>query len=572
MPSRRRQSLPPVSPKVSNDLKPMVAAIKEIIETGEGVRGDPLDRKITLRDLVDSGIGQLRNGVSANMAGALIPTVAPRNRAIPPKPDGFNVSGGFNGRIDLTWTIPGVLYGNHAYTNVYRSETDNFANAILVGREAGSFYTDDVRADTEPKIYYYWITFTSESGIDGPTNATSGTAGQALVDVAYLLETLTDNLADAPATLGASDQTLILHAERFAIRTGPAGAVTYPLVIASVNGTPTVVLDTAIIRDGTIQEGQLGPITFGKLEAADGTPITTVGGLLKADYIDVDNLSVAEAATFFGDAQSGSYGTGVSGWRLLQTGNAEFNDITARGHIEMDTGYIADGVSIGGLGSFAYKGSLFYSEVTGTKPPTDADNTGSNTAANTNAVAGTAATTVRDNAAMGNSAKSVTNNWTRPGQTLIDGNKIFTGDAYVDTAQIAGNAITLLQAQSGGSYTGSSGWTNLIDFTYYTGVVSGNIDVLVNWGGIITGGKNGGDFFTPTYARLRIVIGGSGGTTVTADGTSQRVGVGMAQKYSFGNAGVRIRVQYYGEITNTNSGGINPQARHAYASVVGVKR
>jgi len=328
----------------------------------------------------------------------------------------------------------------------------------------------------------------------------------------------------------------------------------------------------AYIPEGYITSGQVGEIGFGKITDSQGNPVTTVGGLLKAENIDVDNLSVAEAATFFGDAQSGSYGTGVSGWRLLQTGNAEFNDITARGHIEMDTGYIADGVSIGGLGSFAYKGSLFYSEVTGTKPPTDADNTGSNTSANTNAVAGTAATTVRDQASGAEATTNRVNSWTRPGQTLIDGNKIFTGDAYVDTLQIAGNAITLLQAQTGGSYTGSSGWRNLISFTYYTGVTSGDIDVLVNWGGVITGGQNGGNNFYDTNARLRIVIGGSAGTTVTAVGISQRVGVGMAQKYSFGNAGVRIRVQYYGESTTTASGGINPQARHVYASVIGTKR
>lgn len=35
------------------------------------------------------------------------------------------------------------------------------------------------------------------------------------------------------------------------------------------------------------------------------------------------------------------------------------------------------------------------------------------------------------------------NDWTRPTSTLIDGNKIFTGDAYVDTLQIKGNAVTV---------------------------------------------------------------------------------------------------------------------------------
>jgi len=73
----------------------------------------------------------------------------------------------------------------------------------------------------------------------------------------------------------------------------------------------------------------------------------------------------------------------------------------------------------------------------------NADVTGDNTAANTNAVAGTAATTVRDNAADGNSAKGTTDYWKRPEDvTTIDGNKIFTGDAYVDTLQIKGQAVT----------------------------------------------------------------------------------------------------------------------------------
>jgi len=146
----------------------------------------------------------------------------------------------------------------------------------------------------------------------------------------------------------------------------------------------------------------------------------TEAGKLKTDYLDVDNLVATQA-------QSKNYAAGVSGWRLMQNGNAEF----------------ASSVIIGGLGSLAKKDSVTYSEVTGTKPPTNADNTGTNTSANTNAVAGAAATTVRDWSYSGAVSAGTVNNWTRPGQTLIDGNKIFTGDAYVDTLQIKGNAVTV---------------------------------------------------------------------------------------------------------------------------------
>jgi hypothetical protein len=235
--------------------------------------------------------------------------------------------------------------------------------------------------------------------------------------VEYLLETLSNNLDDAPTTQGAANETLILHAERFAIRTGEAGAFTYPLIIADIVGVPTVVLDTAIIRDGTIQSGQIGALTFGKLVAADGfTPITTVSGLLKADYIDADNLSVASAATFYGNVQSGNFTVGSAGWRILQAGGVEFNSATVRGHIEADSGYIASTLQIGGT--------------------PDSLATVRNNASSAVSTANTANSTA-------NAAKAKTDDWTRPGQTLIDGNKIFAGDAYVDTLQIQGNAITV---------------------------------------------------------------------------------------------------------------------------------
>jgi hypothetical protein len=259
---------------------------------------------------------------------------------------------------------------------------------------------------------------------------------------------------------------------------GKLGSKTFPFII---EGTET------FIKEAVIQS-----LTFNKLRSADGslmfTPAVydglgnvTEDGKLLVDYLDVDNLVATQA-------KSSNFVPGSAGWQLAADGSAELQDVTVRGHVEMDTGYIAEGISIGGIGSFAYKDSLFYREVTGTKPPTDADNTGSNTAANTNAVAGTAATTVRDNAAMGNSAKSVTNNWTRPGQTLIDGNKIFTGDAYVDTLQLKGEAITILQSQTGASGSSVDGTSTLHSYTINHGVDE-TIPMLISFGSIIRPGS-----------------------------------------------------------------------------------
>ncbi|MGP8291748.1 phage tail tip fiber protein [Vreelandella zhanjiangensis] len=201
--NRRRRTLPPVPPKAPSELRPLIAAMTEILETGEGVRGDPLDRKLTLRDILDSGIGTLKPGMRPGQDGNLDSGVLPPapDLSIPPAPAGFDAQGGFYGMINLSWTIPGQQYRNHAYTNVFRSEEDNFANAEVIGREAGGFYTDYVRDDavdpddpTKLKGYYYWITFTSVADIEGPPNSPYGTYAAPLADLGYVIELLTGEI------------------------------------------------------------------------------------------------------------------------------------------------------------------------------------------------------------------------------------------------------------------------------------------------------------------------------------------------------------------------------------------
>ncbi|MBB20257.1 MAG: hypothetical protein CMP20_12465 [Rickettsiales bacterium] len=724
----RRKTLPQVSPKVANELKPLVTAIKEIIETGEGVRGDPLDRKITLRDLVDGGIVKIKGGLSPNNPGSLEPSPPPPNLSVPPAPTGFNAIGGFDGRIDLTWDIPGSLYSNHAYTNIYRAEEDNFANAILVGREAGAFYTDVVRDDAVPTPYYYWISFTSNGNIEGPLNSPSGTMAQAL-DIDYIvglldgkiseselanelltpiqsipsiqttlldhdaridtiqtavnevlnlpafdsavsydpgdtvkyngyawraLVTMTapspapveganwtqigayqtyDDLLSANAVAIADNATRITTAEgqitsissdvtslqtdvsdndsslaaqalsisslesRVTTNEGDISSVSASITLlenglttaegditanstalnlldnrvtsaegtilansaditqlqadvqaldvdgnaqalqdldvrvtaneqditavasdvttltASVNGNTsalqtkaevsavqdienditvlsaqyTIKLDVngrvagiglanvngasefivasdavyfidpgqsitpfdpnanyssmaavrdtqlvfgyaevegfkrfvinvpAYIPEGYIESGMVGAISFGKITTDTGVPVTTVSGKLKADYIDVDNLAVASAATFYGDAQSGNYAAGSAGWRIQQSGTVEFYNGTFRGRIEANTGYISQNLQIGGT-------SQDIGDVLQMAQDADA-------------------------------GLSIVDGWKKPGYTLIDGNKIFTGDAYVDTFQIKGQAVTFPRGRSASSYT-----------------------------------------------------------------------------------------------------------------------
>jgi len=93
-----------------------------------------------------------------------------------------------------------------------------------------------------------------------------------------------------------------------------------------------------------MKEAVMGKLTFNKLRADDGSFVVE-NGKLRASFIDVSNLVVGVAATFNGDAQSGNYIPGVSGWRILQSGNVEFNNLLARGNID---GSIITGSTIKG--------------------------------------------------------------------------------------------------------------------------------------------------------------------------------------------------------------------------------
>lgn len=98
-----------------------------------------------------------------------------------------------------------------------------------------------------------------------------------------------------------------------------------------------VYMDEALIREAAIQEGQLGPIRIGKLTLANGTPVTTVGGLIRAEAIDAERLNVGSAATFSGDVSSRNYESGRKGWLIRQNGFVEFNEAVIRGNLEIKT-------------------------------------------------------------------------------------------------------------------------------------------------------------------------------------------------------------------------------------------
>lgn len=282
--TRRRKSLPPLSARAPQELRPLIAAMAEIIETGEGIRGDRLDRKITLRDLYDSGLALplFWNNPGAGMR----PPTSPPDMSIPLAPTGFSAIGSFYGFINLTWDVPQLQYRNHAYTNIYRSTEDNFANAMLVGRDSGFFYADKVRNDTlaveDPTVlpgYYYWITFTSAADVEGPPNSPDGTYAAPLPDLELLLAQLT----------GMINESVLDQALRSRIESLDAG------LAQEILDRVAAVSQEAVERANAIAEEALARGAAIQAEAQERAQAIQSEALQRADEIAQESSDRADA-------------------------------------------------------------------------------------------------------------------------------------------------------------------------------------------------------------------------------------------------------------------------------------
>ncbi len=194
-----KRALPNVPNSADRQQQQFQAALKEMLEVGEGLRGDPLDRKVTLRDLLDSGIAALKSGFNPRSAsvGKGLQLGAgsgdePVRRA-PPKPTGVYASSGI-GAIFISWDPPAYSY--HGYTRIYRSTEDNFANAAVIGVGAGSMYVDNLHGNEidpetgEARTYYYWVVFVSALGLEGAPHDVNGIPAASSMSPDYILEVM----------------------------------------------------------------------------------------------------------------------------------------------------------------------------------------------------------------------------------------------------------------------------------------------------------------------------------------------------------------------------------------------
>lgn len=171
-------------PRVANQGQDVQAIITNM-EVGLG-RG--LDAWLTKRDLVDAG---LLNVTRLNRPGGGDYVINPQpggNVETPTKPTNFQAQGAFT-HVILSWDIP--TYNGHAYTEIYRSSTDNFGTAILIQTSVAPVAADTVDYGSQ---YYYWVRHVNTNNVRGPLHDTAGEYAETAPNVSAVIEELSDEL------------------------------------------------------------------------------------------------------------------------------------------------------------------------------------------------------------------------------------------------------------------------------------------------------------------------------------------------------------------------------------------
>lgn len=347
--------LPTVTSPIPRDLRAFLDRVRETFSaTGR-------DRLLTVNDLVQGGIAD------SDPSGNIRP---PGDGAYgtPPPAGGVSATGSIQ-NIIVEWDLP--QYFGHDYTEVWRSDTNNLGDAVLLGLTPGAIYVDPVGAGV---TRYYWVRFVNLAGTKGPFNATSGTMGQTGPAVDYLLDVLTGQITESQLfeDLGAridlidvgpnalvpqvtslngkytvkidnngyvsgfglastaNDATpfseFAIRADRFYVASpsGPGITPIIPFVVntttQTINGVsvpPGVYMDAAFIKNGTITNAKIGNAAIDDAKIANlSAGKITAGSISTGDYI-----------------QSTSYIAGTQGWRIHGNGFAEFGAASIRGQL-----------------------------------------------------------------------------------------------------------------------------------------------------------------------------------------------------------------------------------------------
>ena len=278
-------AIPPIPSNVDPQLKTYLNAVDEALKVRLGTVGDPKDRAITVRELIDSGLAEnfleepfnLDAGTPPN---TFVPIGGLVDLAVPPDVTSFSGTGAFQ-KIILSWDL--TQFGNFAFTEVWRHTSNDIGSAIRVDTTRAQVWVDTVDFGAN---FYYWVRHISTSNI----------VGQFAGAVNVTTSKITDSNADTVIEAGA------ISAQEIA-----AGTIT-----AAKMSTGTITAASGIIADAAIANAKISDLSAAKINT----------GFLNADRIEGSSLNISSKGVV-GSAGNIVAGTGsVSTTTQSTTGNA----------------------------------------------------------------------------------------------------------------------------------------------------------------------------------------------------------------------------------------------------------
>lgn len=316
--------------------------LRETLMTYLGKQGNKLDRGVTLRDLVDSGIAKLRDGylnVGGGSGGSPIggpgssvgtaPDLTP-----PPTPTGFTAAAAISNLI-IECDPPTYRQGHGHGASVLYGVTvaggaplPTFSDAVELTAAPGTVFT---YATNPATVWRLWLKWRSRDGVLSvdPAGGINGLEVKTGVDVRAMLDALSDAALDPDAPYSM-----------FAIRAGlffvasdldPTAQPLFYVVTAPITVGGVVVPAGVYMADGYIMNGTITNAKIANLAVDDAKIASLAVGKLIAGSIAVGEY-----------IQSTDYIANVQGWRINGAGNAEFGSGSFRGNI------VATGGAIGG--------------------------------------------------------------------------------------------------------------------------------------------------------------------------------------------------------------------------------
>jgi len=296
-------------------------AIIERVEVIDGLRGDPLDKAVTYRDLGLSGFTVTGTGVGGG----------PQVIGVPPGSGGGDDNVGPAGpptnlaaaetflALLLTWVNSSV---NLQHVEVWRSLTDNLSTAQLIGTTVAPLYLDYVG---ELKTFYYWARSVGTDGSYSAFNATAGTVGTTGIDPSAFEFELNISASNLDAALSARIDLIDVDALQDSLMTRVAAAEGDIVTIDS----RTTSLESTATGLATSISGNTTSITANaSLLATQQTSITTLLsdlGIVEGDVAsnaasivvnasDILNLTAAVGALDASGGQDWEFLTTVEGF------------------------------------------------------------------------------------------------------------------------------------------------------------------------------------------------------------------------------------------------------------------